>query len=78
MQQKQTLTIFQYVDTSSFASKANLASLRTEFDKLDIDKLVPVPVDLSKLSDVVKNDVVKKTVYDKLVNKIVLCSKNDV
>ena len=38
--------------------------------KLDIDKLVPVPLDLSKLSDVVKNEVVKKTVYDKLVSKI--------
>ena len=49
-----------HVDTSSFALKTNLASLKTEFDKLDIDKLVPVPVDLSKLSDVVKNDVVKK------------------
>ena len=49
-----------HVDTSSFALKANLASLKTEVDKLDIDKLVPVPVDLSKLSDVIKNDVVKK------------------
>ena len=49
-----------HVDTSSFALKSNLASLKTEVDKLDIDKLVPVPVDLSKLSDVVKNDVVKK------------------
>ena len=49
-----------HVDTSSFAVKSNLASLKTEIDKLDIDKLVPVPVDLSKLSDVVKNDVVKK------------------
>ena len=39
-------------------------------DKLDIDKLVPVPVDLSKLSDVVKNDVVKKNEYDKLVGKL--------
>ena len=47
-------------DTSSFAVKINLASLKTEVDKLDIDKLAPVPVDLSKLSDVVKNDVVKK------------------
>ena len=47
-----------------------MASLKTEVDKLDIDKLVPVPVDLSKLSDVVKNDVVKKTVYDKLVAKV--------
>ena len=49
-----------HVDTSSFALKSNLASLKTEVDKLDIDKLVPVPVDLGKLSDVVKNDVVKK------------------
>ena len=47
---------------SSFALEANLASLKTEVDKLDIDKLVPAPVDLSKLSDVVKDDVVKKTV----------------
>ena len=59
-----------HVDTSSFALKTNPASLKTEVDKLDIDKLVPVPVDLSKLSDVVKNDVVKKTVYDKLVAKV--------
>ena len=53
----------------SFALKTNLASLKTEVDKLDIDKLVPIPVDLSKLSDVVKNDVVKKAVYGKLVAK---------
>ena len=59
-----------HIDTSSFALKSNLTSLKTEVDKLDIDKLVPVPVDLSKLSDVVKNDVVKKTVYDKLVAKV--------
>ena len=59
-----------HVDTSSFALKTNLANLKTEFDKLDIDKLVPVPVDLSKLSAVVKNDVVKKDVYDKLVAKV--------
>ena len=49
-----------HIDTSSFALKSNLASLKTEVDKLDIDKLVPVPVDLSKLRDVVKNNVVKK------------------
>ena len=49
-----------HVDTSSFALKTNLVSLKTEVYKLDIDKLVPVPVDLSKLSDVVKYDVVKK------------------
>ena len=58
------------VDTSCFALKKFLANLKTEVDKLDIDKLVPVPVDLSKLSDVVKNDVVKKIVYDKLVAKV--------
>ena len=57
-------------DTSSFALKSNLASSKTEVDKLDIDKLVPVPVDLSKPSDVAKNDVVKKTVYDKLVPEV--------
>ena len=44
----------------SFAFKTNLANLKTEVDKLDIDKLVPVPVDLRKLSDVVKNDVINK------------------
>ena len=59
-----------HVDTSIFALKSNLASLKTEFDNLDIDKLVPVPVDLSKLGDVVKNDVVTKAVYDKLVPKV--------
>ena len=59
-----------HIDTSSFALKSNLASLKTELDKLDIDKLVPVAAYLSKLSDVVKNDVVKKTVHDKLVAKV--------
>ena len=59
-----------HVDTSSFALKTNLASLKTEVDKLDIDKLAPVPVNLSKLSDVVKNDVVKKAMYDKLAQKV--------
>ena len=50
--------------------KTNLANLKTEVDKLDIDKLIPVPVDLSKLSDVVKHDVVKKIANDKLVTKV--------
>ena len=59
-----------YIDTSSFALKSNLANLKTEVDKLNIDKLMPVPVDLSKLSIVVKNDVVKKSVYDKLVPRV--------
>ena len=58
------------VDTSSFALKTNLANLKTEVDKLDIDKLATVPVDLSKLSNVVKNDVVKKTDYNELVTKV--------
>ena len=49
-----------HVDTSSFVLKSNLASLKTEVDKIDIDKLAPVPVDLSKLSDAAKSDVVKK------------------
>ena len=56
MQQKETLKTFH----TSFALKTNLASLKTRVDKIGIDKLVPTPFDLSKLSDVVKNDVVKK------------------
>ena len=59
-----------HVDTSSFVRKTNLANLQTEVHKLDIDKLILVPVDLSKLSNVVKSEVVKKTVYDKLVAKV--------
>ena len=59
-----------HVDTSGFVLKSNLASLKTELGKLDVEKLVPVPVDSSKLSDVVKNDVVKKAVYDKSVAKV--------
>ena len=66
---KTDIKSISHIGTSSFALKSNLASLKTEVDKLDIDKLVPVPVDLSKLSDV-KSDVVKKTVYDKLVAKV--------
>ena len=48
-----------HVDTSSFPLKTNLANLKTEVDKLDINKLVPVPTDLSKLSNILKNDVKK-------------------
>ena len=51
---KTDLKNITHVDTSSFALKKNLASLKTEFDKVDIDKLAAVPVDLSKLSDVIK------------------------
>ena len=59
-----------HVDTLKLALKSNLASLKTEVDKLDIDKLVPVPIYLSKSSDVVKNDFVEKTVYIKYKNMI--------
>ena len=58
-----------HVDTN-FALKTNLANLKAEGDKLDIDKLVPIPADLNKFSNVVKNDVVKKVDYDKLVTKV--------
>ena len=68
MQQKQILKIFHML--IRFALKTNLANLKTEVDKLDIVKLVSVPVDISKLSDVLKNDVVKKDVYNKLVTKL--------
>ena len=67
---KTDLKNVSHVDLSSFTLKSKLASLKTEVDKLDIDKLVPVPVDLSKLSDIVKNDVVKKTEYNKLATKV--------
>ena len=55
-----------------FALKTNLVSLKTEVDKIGIDKKITAPVDLSKLSDIVKNYVVEKTVYDKLVEKQVI------
>ena len=58
------------IATSNFALKSNLASLKTELDKLYIYKLVPVLVDLSKLNDIVKNYVVKKTVYGKFLAKV--------
>ena len=58
------------VEDSSFTLKTNLASLKTEADNLDIGKLAPVPVNLSKLSNIAKNDIVKKTVYDKLAAKL--------
>ena len=61
---------FTHVDTSNFALKMNLANLKTEVDKIDTDKLKTVPVDLSKLSNVVKNEVIKKAEYNKLVNKV--------
>ena len=59
-----------HVDTSRFALKKKLASLKTEVDKLDIEKLVLVPTEWSKLSNVVKNDIVKKTAHHKLLAKV--------
>ena len=59
------------MDVNSFTLKSNLANLKTEVDKLDIDKLTPVPNILAKLSNVVKNDVVKKTENDKLNAKVI-------
>ena len=60
-----------HFDTSTFALKTNLANLKTQLDKLDIDKLNPLPDDVSKLSNVVTNEVVKKkTEYNKLVAKV--------
>ena len=67
---KEDIKNITHVDTSSFALKTNLSNLKTEVDKLDIDKLVPVPTDFSKLSNVVRNDVVKKAVHNKLVVKV--------
>ena len=67
---KTDLKNISHVDASSFAQKSNFASLKTGADKLDIDKLTPVPNDLAKLSNVVKNYVVKKTEYNKLVSKV--------
>ena len=52
------------------AEKSDLASLKSEIDKLDIRKLETTPADLSKLSNVVKNEAIKKTVYDELVKKV--------
>ena len=59
-----------HIDTSTFSLKSNLAGFKTEADKLNIDNVVPISVDLSELSDVVKNDVFKKAVHNKLVAKV--------
>ena len=59
-----------HVDVSSYATKTNLAALKSEVDKIDTDKLITAPTDLAKLSNVVKNDVVKKTDYNTKVTSI--------
>ena len=61
---KKDINDITHVDVSGFASKTNLAALKTEVDKIDADKLKTIPVDLAKLSNVVKNEVVKKTDYN--------------
>ena len=67
---KTDLKTITHVDLSSFASKTNLAALKTELDKIDIDKLKTVPVDLAKLTNAVENDLVKKTIYNTRVTSI--------
>ena len=67
---KSDLKNVTHVDASSFASKTNLAALKTEVDKIDTDKLKTVPDDLAKLSNVVKNDVLEKTDYNAKVSNI--------
>ena len=61
---KTDLKNITHVDVSSFASKTNLAAVKTEVDKIDTDKLKTVPTDLAKLTNAIENDVVKKTDYN--------------
>ena len=67
---KKDINDITHVDVSGFASKTNLAALKTEIDKIDTDKLKTTPADLAKLTNVVKNDVVKKTDYNTKVTSI--------
>ena len=67
---KTDLKNITYTDVSSFASKINLAAIKTEVDKIDADKLKTVPVDLAKLSNVVNHDVVKKTDHNTKITSI--------
>ena len=67
---KTDLNNITHVDTTSFASKTNLAALKTEVDKIDIDKSKAAPTDLAKLTNAVENDLVKKTVYNTKVTSI--------
>ena len=67
---KTDLNNITHVDTSSFASKTNLAVLKSEVDKIDIDKLKAAPTDLAKLTNAVENDLVKKIVYNTKVTSI--------
>ena len=70
-----------HIDASGFASKTKLVALKTEVDKIDTDKLKTVPNDLAKSTNVVKNEVVKKTDYNtktsNIETQITLVNKND-
>ena len=67
---KNDLKNITHLDVSSFASKTNLAALKSEVDKIDVDKLKTAPVDLAKLTNAIENDLVKKTVYNTKVTSI--------
>ena len=67
---KTDLKNITHVDVSSFASKTNLAALKTEVDKIDTGKLKTAPTDLAKLTNAIENDVVKKTDYNTKVTSI--------
>ena len=67
---KTDLKNITHVDVSSFASKTNLAALKTEVDKIDTNKLKTAPADLAKLTNAIENDVVKKTDYNTKVTSI--------
>ena len=67
---KTDLNNITHVDVSSFASKTNLAALKTEVDKIDADKLETTPTDLAKLANAIEIDVVKKTDYNTKVTSI--------
>ena len=67
---KTHLKYITHVDVGSFASKTNLAALKTELDKIDTDKLKTAPTDLAKLTNAIENDVVKKTDYNTKVTSI--------
>ena len=67
---KTNLKNITHVDVSSFASKTNLAALKTEIDKIDTDKLKTAPTDLAKLTNAIENDVVQKTDYSTKITSI--------
>ena len=67
---KTDLKNITHVDVSSFASKTNLAALKTKVDKVDTDKLKTAPTDLARLTNAIENDVVKKTDYNTKVTSI--------